>query len=54
MMEQKDMLKLVGLLREDMQPALGVTEPGAIALAVAEAAMASAVCVAVFTVSGWA
>ena len=38
MMEQKDMLKLVGLLREDMQPALGVTEPGAIALAVAEAA----------------
>ena len=36
-MEQKDWDGLVKLLRDDMKPALGVTEPGAIAFAAAKA-----------------
>lgn len=36
-MTGEDMKKLVQLIREDMQPALGVTEPGAIAFAAAKA-----------------
>ena len=36
-MEQKDIADLIKLLRDDMKPALGVTEPGAIAFAAAKA-----------------
>lgn len=36
-MEPKDMKLLTGLIRSDMQPALGVTEPGAVAFAAAKA-----------------
>ena len=36
-LEQKDIADLIKLLRDDMKPALGVTEPGAIAFAAAKA-----------------
>ena len=36
-MNQKNMETLIKLLRDDMKPALGVTEPGAIAFAAAKA-----------------
>ena len=36
MMNETAMTRLLQLLRSDMQPALGVTEPGAIAFAAAK------------------